>query len=49
MTPAGRQVLAHPTAAQIAEMNDALNQGVTFDQFATDEWDGEALFEEIDR
>lgn len=49
LTAAGRETLAFPTVEQLAEMNTALDQGVTFDQFATDEWDGEPLFEEMTR
>ncbi|WP_250029743.1 hypothetical protein [Paractinoplanes maris] len=49
MTTAGRQALAHPADDQIAEINAALDQGVTFDQFSTAEWDGEPLFEEMTR
>lgn len=49
LTAAGRQALAFPTADELAALNAALDQGVTFDQFATDEHDGEPLFEEIVR
>jgi hypothetical protein len=45
LTPAGRQALASPASEQIAEINAAVDRGVTFNQIATAEWDGEPCFE----
>lgn len=44
LTAAGRQALVHPAPEGLAQIEQALAQGVTFDQLATEEWDGEPLF-----
>ena len=48
LTPVGRQVLAFPSQAALDRVNEALDQGVRFDQIATSDWDGELLFEQVD-
>jgi hypothetical protein len=47
LTPAGGRVLTGSTSADLIHIEQALSQGVQFDQIADHEWDGEPLFEQL--